>query len=199
MIECENLLFLIIGAPGSGKTTDAQIIAKNNADSIVHYSTCELLRAEVASGSEQGKLIDSFVSKGNLVPLSIVVGTIIEALKNAPKDIILIDGYPRSVEQMHALQDELGRQNDVVLEAVIEVEVSEEVARERVLGRARGADDNIEVFNNRMEVYRKPLKEIRTFYDEKNGLLYTVNGERTIEEIVADMEEFIKTPRAKLS
>ena len=192
-------LFLIIGAPGSGKTTDAQIIAKNNADSIVHYSTGELLRAEVASGSEQGKLIDSFVSKGNLVPLSIVVGTIIEALKNAPKDIILIDGYPRSVEQMHALQDELGRQNDVVLEAVIEVEVSEEVARERVLGRARGADDNIEVFNNRMEVYRKPLKEIRTFYDEKNGLLYTVNGERTIEEIVADMEEFIKNPRAKLS
>ena len=76
-------LFLIIGAPGSGKTTDAQIIAKNNADSIVHYSTGELLRAEVASGSEQGKLIDSFVSKGNLVPLSIVVGTIIEALKNA--------------------------------------------------------------------------------------------------------------------
>ncbi|MGX2985335.1 adenylate kinase [Helicobacter sp. 23-1048] len=192
-------LFLIIGAPGSGKTTDAQIIAKNNADSIVHYSTGELLRAEVASGSEQGKLIDSFVSKGNLVPLSIVVGTIIEALKNAPKDIILIDGYPRSVEQMHALQDELERQNDVVLEAVIEVEVSEEVARERVLGRARGADDNIEVFNNRMEVYRKPLKEIRTFYDEKNGLLYTVNGERTIEEIVADMEEFIKNPRAKLS
>lgn len=192
-------LFLIIGAPGSGKTTDAQIIAKNNANSIVHYSTGELLRAEVASGSEQGKLIDSFVSKGNLVPLSIVVGTIIEALKNAPKDIILIDGYPRSVEQMHALQDELERQNDVVLEAVIEVEVSEEVARERVLGRARGADDNIEVFNNRMEVYRKPLKEIRTFYDEKNGLLYTVNGERTIEEIVADMEEFIKNPRAKLS
>ncbi len=192
-------LFLIIGAPGSGKTTDAQIIAKNNADSIVHYSTGELLRAEVASGSEQGKLIDSFVSKGNLVPLSIVVGTIIDALKNAPKDIILIDGYPRSVEQMHALQDELERQNDVVLEAVIEVEVSEEVARERVLGRARGADDNIEVFNNRMEVYRKPLEEIRTFYDEKNGLLYTVNGERTIEEIVADIEKFIKNPQAKLS
>lgn len=192
-------LFLIIGAPGSGKTTDAQIIAKNNADSIVHYSTGELLRAEVASGSELGKLIDSFVSKGNLVPLSIVVGTIIDALKNAPKDIILIDGYPRSVEQMHALQDELERQNDVVLEAVIEVEVSEEVARERVLGRARGADDNIEVFNNRMEVYHKPLEEIRTFYDEKNGLLYTVNGERTIEEIVADIEKFIKNPQAKLS
>lgn len=191
-------LFLIIGAPGSGKTTDAQIIAKNNTNEIVHYSTGDLLRAEVASGSEQGKLIDSFVSKGNLVPLSIVVGTIIGALRSAPKDIILIDGYPRSVEQMHALQDELEKQNDIVLEAVIEVNVSEEVARERVLGRARGADDNIEVFNNRMEVYRKPLEEIRNFYGVKNGLLYTVNGERSIEEIVADMEDFIKNPNAKL-
>ncbi|MCI6218083.1 MAG: adenylate kinase, partial [Helicobacter sp.] len=90
-------LFLIIGAPGSGKTTDAQIIAKNNADCIVHYSTGDLLREEVSSGSERGRLIDSFVSKGNLVPLEIVIDTIINAIKTAPKDIILIDGYPRSV------------------------------------------------------------------------------------------------------
>ena len=53
-------LFLVIGAPGSGKTTDAEIISKNNTESIVHYSTGELLRAEVASGSEKGKLIDSY-------------------------------------------------------------------------------------------------------------------------------------------
>ena len=66
-------LFLVIGAPGSGKTTDAEVISKNNADSMVHYSTGELLRAEVASGSELGKLIDSYTSKGNLVPLEIVV------------------------------------------------------------------------------------------------------------------------------
>ena len=66
-------LFLVIGAPGSGKTTDAEVISKNNADSKVHYSTGELLRAVVASGSELGKLIDSCTSKGNLVPLAIVV------------------------------------------------------------------------------------------------------------------------------
>ena len=88
-------LFLVIGAPGSGKTTDAEIISKNNSDSMVHYSTGELLRAEVASGSELGKRIDSFTSRGNLVPLEIVVKTIVDAISNAPKNVVLIDGYPR--------------------------------------------------------------------------------------------------------
>lgn len=183
-------LFLIIGAPGSGKTTDAQLIAQNNADSIVHYSTGDLLRDEIASGSEQGNLIDSFISKGNLVPLDIVVGTIVNALNNAPRDVIIIDGYPRSVEQMTALDEKLKLQVSVKLINVIEVQVSEEVARERVLGRARGADDNTEVFNNRMQVYLSPLQQIKAFYKD---ILHSINGERTIQEIVGDMESFIKS------
>ena len=185
-------LFLIIGAPGSGKTTDAEIIAKNNSDTIVHYSTGDLLRAEIASGSELGKTIESFTSKGNLVPLEIVIDTIVSAIKNSPKDIILIDGYPRSVEQMEALDKILQKEKDIELVSVIEVEVSEEVAKERVLGRARGADDNEEVFFNRMKVYTKPLAAIQSFYQTK-GLLKKIDGQRAIQEIVADMENFIKS------
>ena len=185
-------LFLIIGAPGSGKTTDAEIIAKNNSDTIVHYSTGDLLRAEIASGSELGKTIESFTSKGNLVPLEIVIDTIVSAIKNSPKDIILIDGYPRSVEQMEALDKILQKEKDIELVSVIEVEVSEEVAKERVLGRARGADDNEEVFFNRMKVYTKPLAAIQSFYQTK-GLLKKIDGERAIQEIVDDMENFIKS------
>lgn len=182
-------LFLIIGAPGSGKTTDASIIAAENAD-ITHYSTGDLLREEVAKGSELGKTIDSFISKGNLVPLDVVVNTIVTALKNSPTKYVIIDGYPRSVEQMMEFDKVLNAQNEVKLKAVIEVKVSEEVAKERVLGRSRGADDNEEVFYNRMKVYTEPLEQIIKFYTDKN-LHFCINGERSIEEIVKDMKTLI--------
>ncbi len=184
-------LFLIIGAPGSGKTTDAELIAKNN-DNITHYSTGDMFRAEVASGSELGKTIESYISKGNLVPIDIVIDTITTAIKKAPTDVVIIDGYPRSVEQMMELDKYLQNSNDVELVDVIEVEVSEDVARDRVLGRARGADDNNEVFNNRMKVYLEPLADIQKFYKDK-GIHKVINGERTIEEIVSEMEQYIKS------
>ena len=191
-------LFLIIGAPGSGKTTDASIIAEKN-ENIVHYSTGDMLREEVASGSKLGQTIESFISKGALVPLNIIIDTIISAIKNAPVDNILIDGYPRSVEQMTALDELLATEDDIELVSTIEVRVSEEVAKERILGRAADAkpgeersDDSIEVFFDRMKIYTDPLAEIQAFYSEKN-LLEIINGERTLEPIVEDMENFIKS------
>lgn len=185
-------LFLIIGAPGSGKTTDAELIAERHGDTVTHYSTGDMFRAEVASGSERGKEIESYISKGNLVPINIVIETIVGAIKKAPTDVVLIDGYPRSDEQMTELDKYLAGEAGVKLVNVIEVVVSEEVAKDRVLGRARGADDNEEVFNNRMKVYTEPLEEIQKFYEAK-GLLHKIDGERGIEEIVDDMDGFIQS------
>lgn len=185
-------LFLIIGAPGSGKTTDAALIAEKHPDTIVHYSTGELLRAEVASGSELGKKLDSFISAGNLVPLEDVINTIESAIKSCDKNVILIDGFPRSEEQMEALDKKLSGSSELALTSVIEVVVSKEVAMDRILGRARGADDNATVFENRWGVYEKPLKNIQDFYGAKS-LLKQINAERTIEEIVNDMDAFIQS------
>jgi adenylate kinase len=191
-------LFLIIGAPGSGKTTDASIIAEKN-ENIVHYSTGDMLREEVASGSELGKEIDSYITKGALVPLEIIVNTIVSAINNAPVANVLIDGYPRSVEQMTAFDELVSKEENIELASVIEVRVSEEVAKERILGRAADAkpgeersDDSIEVFFDRMKIYTDPLAEIQAFYTEKN-LLEVIDGARALEEVVADMETFVKS------
>jgi adenylate kinase len=191
-------LFLIIGAPGSGKTTDASIIAEKN-DNIVHYSTGDMLREEVGSGSELGKEIESYISKGALVPLEIIVNTIVSAINNAPVDNVLIDGYPRSIEQMTAFDELVSKEDNIELASVIEVRVSEDVAKERILGRAADAkpgeersDDSIEVFWDRMKIYTDPLAEIQTFYTDKN-LLKVIDGARTLEEVVEDMETFVKS------
>jgi len=184
-------LFLIIGAPGSGKTTDAELIAEKS-DNITHYSTGDMLRAEVTSGSKIGKEIEGFISKGLIVPIEIAIKTIVNAIKSAPTSTVILDGYPRSLEQMNALEDFLKEENKLQLVSVIEVEVSEETARDRVLGRNRGADDNNEVFDNRMKVYLGPLAEIQAFYTAKN-ILKVISGEGTIEEIVNEMEVFVNS------
>jgi len=183
-------LFLIIGAPGSGKTTDAEQIAQNE-ENITHYSTGDMFREQIATNSKLGKIIDSYVKKGNLVPIEIVIKTIITAIDKAPTDTVIIDGYPRSVEQMTKLDEYLQSQSSVSLRAVVEVVVSEETACDRVLGRARGEDDSVEVFNNRMKVYTDPLGDIQKFYDEKK-LLKKISGEGSIADVVQEMTKFIK-------
>ncbi len=191
-------LFLIIGAPGSGKTTDASIIAEKN-ENIVHYSTGDMLREEVGSGSKLGQDIESYISKGALVPLEIIVDTIVSAINNAPVANVLIDGYPRSTEQMIAFDELVAKEDNIDLVSVIEVRVSQQVAKDRILGRAADAkpgegrsDDSIEVFYDRMKIYTDPLEKIQDFYTNKN-LLKVISGERAIEEVVAEMETFVKS------
>ncbi len=189
-------LFLIIGAPGSGKTTDAELIAAKH-ENITHYSTGDMFRAEVASGSQRGQIIDKYISAGNIVPIDIAIETILGAIKRASTDVVIIDGYPRSVEQMVELDKYLANEGEVELVNVIEVDVSQETAFQRVLGRAADADvvradDNEKVFLNRMKLFTEPLEDIRTFYTKKE-LLKNISGEATIKEIVDEMDAFIQS------
>ncbi len=189
-------LFLIIGAPGSGKTTDAELIAAKH-ENITHYSTGDMFRAEILSGSKRGQIIDTYVSAGNIVPIDIAIETIIGAIKKAPTPIVVIDGYPRSVEQMQELDNYLINEKEVELVNVIEIEVSQNTAFQRVLGRAADADvvradDNEEIFLNRMKLYIEPLEEIQNYYRKKN-ILKIISGEGTIEEIVSEMDSFVQS------
>jgi len=100
---------------------------------------------------------------------------------------------------MRALDELLGQKDDIELVSVIEVRVSEQVAKDRILGRASEAkegeqrsDDSIEVFYDRMKIYTEPLAEIQKFYTDKN-LLQVIDGERTLEVIVDEMDRFIQS------
>ncbi len=183
-------LILIIGAPGSGKTTVAGLLREKYPQKIAHYSTGELLREEAKSGSELGEIISKRINAGELVPVEVAIDTIAKAIKKSDKNLILIDGIPRSMEQLFALESMLKKNSDISLKFVIEVVVSKKIALQRVLGRNRGDDDKVEVFEHRMRVYEEPLKGIEEFYSQKN-LLVKIDGSKELENVISDMEKII--------
>lgn len=184
-------LVLIIGAPGSGKTTTASLAAQQCQDLLNYYSMGELLRQELARGTQLGRQAADFVNQGRLVPLAMVMSIITSAIRASDRNMVLIDGFPRSIEQAKALDDYLTNHSDIELAAVIEVVVSQATARARTLSRARGADDQLEIFNERMKIYLESLAEIEAFYVSK-GLLERIDGEQGVSDVVAAMLSIIK-------
>ncbi len=188
-------LILIIGAPGSGKTTDGSLVAKNHADTITSYSMGEMLKEEIDNETTLGKINSQFVSRGELVPTAIVIDKMIGVIKNAPTDVVLLDGFPRKAKQMRVFADILTNDDNIELISVIEIRVSESIARQRVLGRKDAIenareDDEEEVFNNRMRIYTETIEEIESFYQDK-GLLKVIDGERDLPVVVEEIDTFL--------
>lgn len=126
----EPLRVMISGAPASGKGTQCELIKKKY--DLVHIAAGDLLRAEVAAGSENGKLAKEYMEKGQLVPDEIVVMMVKERLsqQDSLKNGWLLDGYPRSASQANALK-KFGFEPDIF----ILLEVPEDLLVERVVGR----------------------------------------------------------------
>lgn len=187
-------LILLIGAPGSGKSTDGSHIAKDHSD-ITHYSTGDLLKNEVTKGTKLGKINEGFISRGELVPTDIVIDTIVAAVRNAPTDIILLDGFPRKEKQMKFFADCLNNIQGIELSAVIEIRVSEAVAKARVLGSAESKTEKL--FNNTMRIYQETITEIEEFYDH-DKLLKVIDGEREMDIVIEEIDNFLKQQIALL-
>ena len=184
-------LILLIGAPGSGKTTDGFAIAKNHPE-ITAYSIGELMKAEAKRDTKLGKINRGFISKGELIPTAIAIDTIMDTVKNAPTNIVLLDGFPRKEKQMKLFADILSANHTIELDSVIEIRVSETVARKRVLGRSDRADDKEDIFNNRMSIYQETISNIEEFYDHAN-LLKVIDGEQEVSAVINDIDEFLKS------
>jgi adenylate kinase len=181
-------LILLIGAPGSGKTTDAEAIAKNHKE-ISSYSLGSLLSEEAKKDTKLGKISRDYMEKGDLVPTAIVIDTLCSAIQNSPTDVVLIDGFPRKNKQMKFFGDLVKDINRVDLMAVIEIRVSRETARRRVESSLKEYEKD--AFSHAMDLYEETIKEIEEFYNH-DGLLRVINGERKASEVIDDIDEFLQ-------
>ena len=203
-----KLNLILLGAPGAGKGTQAELISARYG--IPAISTGQIIREEIASGSELGEAVKSYTSKGELVPDSVVIDIIKARLaKDDCENGFILDGFPRTVPQAAAL-DEMG----VAITDVISIEVADEDIMTRMSGRrvckkcgatyhvkykpspagencgvcgeplTIRADDDPAVVKSRLEIYHAQTEPLKEFYDQK-GLLKIVYGQEKLEDTTA--------------
>jgi adenylate kinase len=172
-----------MGAPGSGKGTQAALIVKEL--DLDHISTGDLLRAAVAAGTELGKRAKEVMDRGELVSDEIVLGLLEERLlQENTKNGFILDGYPRNIAQAQALDGLLERIGQPVEEA-LQIDVDEEQVVTRIARRAAlegRSDDTEETVRNRLRIYAEQTAPVVDFYAQK-GILSRVLGDGSIEDV----------------
>lgn len=177
---------VIFGAPGSGKgTQSAKIIDKYG---LFHISTGEVLRTHIKNGTELGKIADSYISKGNLIPDDLMIRILEDVLDNeeGAKKGVVFDGFPRTIPQAHALKEMLEKRGTSI-HAVVGLEVPEEELTRRMLQRGKEtgrADDTPETIANRLKVYHTQTHPLKEYYTS-TGEYLPIPGDGVVDEIFA--------------
>ncbi|MDP4222172.1 MAG: adenylate kinase [Bacteroidota bacterium] len=185
--------FLIFGPPGSGKGTQSVRLAEKF--NLMHLSTGDMLRAQIAAETELGKKMSSIISKGELVPDEVVIEMIaskIDSTKNRAG--FLYDGFPRTVAQTVALEKMLNKRA-MKIDSMLVLEVDHDELVKRLVLRAdqsgRPDDCDTAVIENRIRVYREKTEPIIE-YCRKKGIYQPVNGMGTIEDIFKRLAGYMK-------
>ncbi|GAA1625459.1 adenylate kinase [Leucobacter chromiireducens] len=172
---------LIIGPPGAGKGTQAAQIAERFE--IPAISTGDIFRANIKGGTPLGQQVQAIIERGELVPDTLTNEIVADRL--AQPDAaggFLLDGYPRNVEQVHALD---GMIEGDALDAVVLLEVDTDAVVARLLKRAElegRADDTEEVIRHRQDVYAEQTAPLVELFAER-GILVSVDGLGTVDEV----------------
>jgi len=178
--------YILFGPPGAGKGTQAgTIVEKYN---LCHISTGELLRAEIAAGSDLGKQAKQLIDNGDLVPDSVVEG-MLKSKFNSTKGVngFLLDGFPRTISQAEDL-DKMLAESDEKINAVVSIMIPDEMIAARIAHRAgiegRADDANPETINHRIKTYHDKTEPLIDYY-KKAGKYNEADGTGTIEEVKA--------------
>ena len=174
---------VLLGAPGSGKGTQAALLVKERG--LTHISSGELLRSAAKAGTELGLKAKSIIDRGELVSDDIMLGLIKERLSLPDVEGgFILDGYPRNIVQAGALNELLDSLDQPVDEA-LQIDVDVEMAVMRIARRAAKegrSDDTEEVARNRMKIYSEQTAPVVDYYARK-GVLTRVLGDGTAEEV----------------
>lgn len=179
---------VIFGAPGSGKGTQSEKLIEKYG--LHHISTGEVLRDHIARKTEIGKIADTYISKGQLIPDSLMIDILEDILDHEPaaQRGLILDGFPRTVPQADALED-LFKRRGQELHHVIGLEVPEDELVQRMIlrGKQTGrADDNIDTIKNRLKVYHELTTPLRDYYMDR-GKYRRINGSGSVEDIFASI------------
>lgn len=175
------LNIVLFGAPGAGKGTQSDLLVEKYG--LNHVSTGELLRKEIADGTELGIRIKDIMDSGKLVSDDIVVEMMDKVIASDNKGI-LFDGFPRNVAQAETL-DNLLAKHGKKLTCMVSLDVPREELIRRMLERAKvsgRSDDNEETIKSRLQEYESKTKPVAEYYKKKN-MLVEVNGTGAIKDI----------------
>lgn len=178
---------VLVGPPGAGKGTQAIRLAESLR--VPHISTGDLFRANLSRRTELGLAAQRFMDAGELVSDEVTVGMVADRLADPDTENgFILDGFPRTVAQAESLGALLAR-DDQELDAVVALEVPEDVVVARLLGRGRG-DDTEEVIRRRQEIYRAETHPLLRHYASR---LITVDAVGEVEEITERVLDALRT------
>lgn len=183
-----NKVVILLGPPGSGKGTQAIRLSKEL--NIPHISTGDLFRENMSKGTALGNKAKEYIEAGKLVPNEIVVDMLMDRVSqpNAAKGYLL-DGFPRTIPQAEEFDKHLSKQTKLI---VFNLDVDDAELMKRIAGRlqasgnAQRADDRPEVVQERLNVYHAQTKPLIDYY-QKKGLLITIDGKKTPDEVYNDI------------
>jgi len=158
---------ILCGAPGCGKGTQSEFIVEKYG--LTHLSTGDLMRKEVASGSELGQLISSYTSQGQLVPDDVTIQLLEQHIESLPEDTkgLIFDGFPRTLNQAVQLERLMKKRGDKTA-VLIDINVPEEEIIRRLIERGKTsgrADDNLETIKKRLVVYHEQTRPVDDYYE----------------------------------